>query len=537
MLYPVLRDLASVRHIRVATIALALTVMLLVAATSANAANLGSLSSDDKTFTFTANANAVNTVKVSYVAFALIVEDTATGGTVTAGGGCNQVTSKKITCPTTKLQEINMDMGNLADKLTMGSTALIPPHVTTTVENVGAVTGGDGPMVIYANDQTGSGSILGGPGYDNIYMTDITRNIDSGAKDDQITIKNTITTPSNQEASYWVIGGAGADMIDASESTASFWYYASEGTDVVLGSKSADEFQFGHDRDLVFGNGGDDRFYSMYAGDPAESDRSEIWGGPGNDVFTDMSPDVNEVTHFEGGPGIDRVTYMTGQEEQYRPDVMITFDDLADDGAISWGEGPSEGDHYHLSVENIGNYGELPDNNQMAGDDQLNGSAKDNMIFGHYGNDLIDGGDGDDYLDGGSDDDTITGGEGLDSGFGSTGNDTFVASGDGDTYEGGLGDDAISYESAGDGVIIDLIDSGGSDSTLNIENATGSAYADQFIGNDDPNVVDGGSGDDTFSLVGGGADTVTCGDGFDTVTVDSSDSFTDEEFCEAINVE
>lgn len=550
--------ISTVRTIKLAFASI-LAALLLCAAigTTAASANTGSLSADKSTFTFTASANKVNTIKVTYTAFALVVEDTVSSGTVGAGSGCTQVNYRKISCPTTTIIAINMDMGDLVDKLTMGSTALIPPHVTTTVENVGAVTGGAGPMTIYATD-AGGGSVVGGTSYDNIYVTDVAKNINGGAKDDQITIVNSIVTPPTAEFSYSVDGGDGADLIDASNSTASLEYLGSEGTDVVLGSKSADEFQFGFDRDLVFGNGGDDRFYDIYQGDPNESARSEIWGGPGDDTFNDRFPKKHEVTHFEGGPGNDRVTYATTcPDPDWCPDVKITFDDLADDGAMPFGGG-TEGDHFHLSVENIGNYGALPSMNQMGGDDQLFGSPKPNTIFGHGGNDLIEGGDGDDTLDGGNGDDVIDSGGGSDAVNGGAGSDTidnaqdgygtdtvsggldydtFLASGSGDTYDGGSETDTISYESHGSGVNVDLTGSSGSDTTTLIENVIGSEFADTIIGNEDPNDVYGGDGDDTFSLAEGGIDRVTCGGGVDSVVVDIDDEIVDPEDCESVDIQ
>lgn len=533
-------------HAAVALFATAVILLLSFASTS-SAANVGSMSADRTKFTFLDNSGATNTIKVTYSAFTLFVEETATG-TVTASTGCTQVNSKKISCPTTTLLDIDMDMGALVDKLTMGTTALIPPHVTTTVKNVGAVTGGDGPMTIYATDG-GTGNVVGGSSYDNIYVTDVAKTILGGAKDDQITIKNSIVTPPNIETSYSVDGGTGADMIDASDSTASLMYFSSQGTDVVLGSQSADEFQFGHDRDLIFGNDGDDRFYGQYAGDQAEADLSEIWGGNGNDVFTDMAPQTAEVTHFEGGPGSDKVVYFTGSGETERPNVKITFDDLADDGAILFGD-ESEGDHFHLSVEDIGNHAQLNDANQMGGNDQLFGSDKPNRIFGHNGYDYIEGGAGDDYLDGGSHDDIVDGGAGddtisnvsdtidnFDTSAGGEGDDLFIAVGDGDSIDGGTGLNEVSYAQTTEvDKVIDLATGSGSDTLVSIQNATGSTGADDFLGSDEPNVFDGIGGDDEFAVAGGGVDRITCGAGADSVIADANDVIVDPAECEVVDI-
>lgn len=105
----------------------------------------------------------------------------------------------------------------------------------------------------------------------------------------------------------------------------------------------------------------------------------------------------------------------------------------------------------------------------LGGDDQLDGGEGDDTLSGGDGDDSLLGGAGDDTLDGGADDDRLAGGDGDDTLTGGEGNDELVA-GAGDTAEAGEGDDLI------------------------------------IVSTDDaaPSLIDGGAGNDTVKLIGGG---------------------------------
>jgi Ca2+-binding RTX toxin-like protein len=70
-----------------------------------------------------------------------------------------------------------------------------------------------------------------------------------------------------------------------------------------------------------------------------------------------------------------------------------------------------------------------------------------------------------------------------------------------DTLDGGAGVDSASYGFAPSGVVVDLAagtgTGNGSDTLIGIENLEGSFFADTVIGDLGPNVISGGSGDDT----------------------------------------
>ncbi len=113
---------------------------------------------------------------------------------------------------------------------------------------------------------------------------------------------------------------------------------------------------------------------------------------------------------------------------------------------------------------------------------------------------------------------------------GDTGANVLEGGGGADILDGGAGTDTASYAGSSAGVTVDLgagTASGGDaqgDVLSNIENLTGSAYADTLTGDTGANVLDGGAGDDTLyggagddSLRGGlGDDTAWGGDGADT---------------------
>lgn len=119
--------------------------------------------------------------------------------------------------------------------------------------------------------------------------------------------------------------------------------------------------------------------------------------------------------------------------------------------------------------------------------------------------DSITGNDKDNYLDGKSGNDTLIGGIGA------------------DTLQGGIGIDTASYVFASAGISVNLTTGKGTlgeangDVLLNIENVTGSAFADNITGNNLANTLDGGAGADILSG-GGGNDSLLGGDSNDNLT-------------------
>ena len=114
-----------------------------------------------------------------------------------------------------------------------------------------------------------------------------------------------------------------------------------------------------------------------------------------------------------------------------------------------------------------------------SGDDTLVGSTGNDNIGGLEGNDLLIGLAGNDVLVGDAGDDTFFGGSGNDALFGGSGKDTA-------DYEGSLA-----------AVTVRLVDGNGyggdaqGDALFEIENVTGSRYADTIAGDGFGNFLDG----------------------------------------------
>jgi Ca2+-binding RTX toxin-like protein len=125
-------------------------------------------------------------------------------------------------------------------------------------------------------------------------------------------------------------------------------------------------------------------------------------------------------------------------------------------------------------------------------------------------------------------DDTLTGTSGNNVLLGGGGNDTLSGGGGNDTLDGGAGSDTATYDSAAQWVAVNLAlttaqntHGAGTDTLLNIENVTGSAYNDTLLGNTGANTLFGGAGNDL--LAGGlGNDTLTGGAGQDTFAFNST---------------
>ncbi|WP_243368931.1 M10 family metallopeptidase C-terminal domain-containing protein [Microvirga solisilvae] len=134
-----------------------------------------------------------------------------------------------------------------------------------------------------------------------------------------------------------------------------------------------------------------------------------------------------------------------------------------------------------------------------AGNDTLDGGEGNDYLYGGAGNDVLRGGTGidslrgdagDDYLDGGVGNDYLDGGLGNDTLIGGAGNDNLSDTGGNDILQGGEGNDSI-----GGGIGVDTLIGGDGDDYLFIE--AGSTYYS-------PDVLIGGSGFDTFYVVGKG---------------------------------
>ena len=275
-------------------------------------------------------------------------------------------------------------------------------------------------------------------------------------------------------------------------------------------------------------------------------------GGAGDDVLAGGAG----ADSLAGGAGTDAADYGASS-------AGVTVSLAA--GTASGGD--AQGDSY-TSIEGI---------TGSAHADTLTGDAAANTLAGGADDDALAGGGGDDILVGGTGADTLDGGDGVDSAdysgstagvtvslaaatgsggdaagdglsgienvvgsayadkltgdaaantlAGGDGDDTLVGGGGADTLDGGTGTDDAEYKGSTSGVTVSLaagIASGGDaqgDILTDIENLTGSDFADQLTGDSGANVLTGGLGADTLS--GGAGDDVyvyAYGDGSDTIS-------------------
>jgi Ca2+-binding RTX toxin-like protein len=244
--------------------------------------------------------------------------------------------------------------------------------------------------------------------------------------------------------------------------------------DLIAGTEFEDEIQGRDGNDNIDGRGGSDTIVGG-AGDDhivAGSGNDIVYAGLGNDVVFGGSG--NDIVF--GGDGDDRL-----------------FGELGDDVI----------------------HGEAGDDVAMggSGSDQLFGGAGRDVLYGDEGRDYLAGGDGNDQLFGGNDSDVLADGPGSDVVNGGAGDDVVLASFDldKDTFEGGLGNDTLSYAEATEAVVVNF--ALGSAGGLQI----GTDVISGFEG------VIGGIGDDVLTageqalviMAGGGADIVSGGVGND----------------------
>jgi Ca2+-binding RTX toxin-like protein len=275
-----------------------------------------------------------------------------------------------------------------------------------------------------------------------------------------------------------------------------------EDVEDIIGSPG-DDLLFGNDPDPLYGQGPRVEPQGM----------NTLSGGGGDDLLDGgLGADV-----YEGGEGFDAVSYETRTE-----DVQASVDGAANDGsALDVNPKSNDSDQIEPDVEDlIGG----------AGDDTLRGSNASNVLLGGHGADFINGGGGADQLSGDEGPDRLEGGAGDDRLDGGADDDSLEGWDGHDTFSGGTGTDAGDYSEAKQPIHVNLsltvpqlTVGAGTDTLVSVEDLRGSPQGDNLTGNDDPNRIDSGAGDDHIVVRGGGADAVTCGAGIDLADTDTSD--------------
>jgi Ca2+-binding RTX toxin-like protein len=403
-----------------------------------------------------------------------------------------------------------------------GNDMLVGGNGIDTVSYAGATQG----VVVVLGAGTGSSTANGNDTYsgiENAIGTDYSDGLNGDAGNNLLVGGGGDDNLSGHEGNDTLVGGTGNDnfWIDASGDVVT--EAAGEGTDTVLSSLGSTTLGVNLENlELLASNA----------------------NGTGNTLDNVIVASAGDNV-IDGRTGIDTASYRNAGGA-----VTVT---LASVAAQATG---GSGTDTLLNIENL---------QGSAYADSLHGSSGANVLDGGggYGDDSLDGGAGADTLIGGSGNDTYTidstsdviveaAGAGTDlvqswlasttlganvenlrmlaTGANGTGNtlDNVIYAGIGDNVLNGLtGTDTVSYRYANAGVTVSLATiaaqatvGSGTDTLLNFENLTGSAYADRLTGGSAANILDGGAGNDTLS--GGlGNDTLYGGAGDDTIYVDS----------------
>jgi Ca2+-binding RTX toxin-like protein len=364
-------------------------------------------------------------------------------------------------------------------------------------------------------------------------------------------------------------GGSGSDTLDftGTASAVEVDLGAQQATGIgtmtsienVIGGSAGDILTGGIEDNKFTGGGGNDT----------------ITGGGGNDtavytttlLFTDVVFTPGEGWSVNGGVagGNDNLEDIAFVEHSGGRYVLIdkpagTFGFANEDDAVAAGAGTRPGDTFVYAevppsieitlvtdedLEFTIPYNDVPTEVHITGSGtaHVTTGSGDDFIATGSGNDTIHTGGGNDVVQAGGGDDGIVGGEG----------------GGDDIYDGGPGINTVSYPSATHSVLIDLNlqdrfpqstlggttigallggvqpvpydphlpvgyaegEDIGTDVLINIQNATGGQGNDIIIGNDQANVLDGGTGGNDTINAGGGDDiinyTVSVGGGVDII--------------------
>ena len=239
----------------------------------------------------------------------------------------------------------------------------------------------------------------------------------------------------------------------------------------------------GAGNDKLEGYGGNDTLDGGDGNDEVNGSAGNdtVRGGNGDDVVNGDDYKSPGADVIDGGPGNDQVDEWSIPDAPTHPQPTVTLDGAANDGR------PGEGDNV-IGVEKLSFYvnATFTGTDGPEGVSVLNVSEGASSLSGLGGNDVLKGADSPDTIDGGAGDDDLNGGNGNDTITGGPGKDTIVG-----------------------------------DAT-----ATGCSVVGYFGSCKTP------WGNDTINAQDGEVDSVDCGPGQDTATVDANDVVTN---CETVN--
>lgn len=389
--------------------------------------------------------------------------------------------------------------------------------------------GGDDLFVFDGDTDTGTDSIDGGNGVDQIGYFNTASNV-------TIDLSNIYSTQS-------VTSTSNLNLMDYIEDVTT-----GSGDDTVYGNNLANYITTNGGQDIVYGYGGAD---TIFGGNGADS----LYGGDGADTLVGEGG----ADYLSGGDGTDALYGGDGADELDGGDGA---DYLTGGIGNDWMYGGAGADSLYGEDGNDHLYGEGGDDFIVggAGNDVITPDGGDDTVYGGEGDDILHCGPGNDYVNGEAGDDIFNNIQGLDTLVGGDGNDTFTMNGEmGTTTEfteifGGTGsnlyefmagatgwvmitttsgEDYLDFSGYGTGVTIDLSSTEdqevapGLKIRLNgdIKGITGTSFNDTITGNGADNTILGIDGDDTLNG-GAGADILDGGDGTDSTTgTDAEDTY------------
>ncbi|MBV5277646.1 MAG: hypothetical protein J0647_01100, partial [Campylobacteraceae bacterium] len=412
-------------------------------------------------------------------------------------------------------------------------------------QNGDTITGSSVTNIIHGNSgndllngDTGADTIYGDAGADTIIGTIDNANdsYDGGSEIDTIdyttviqnltlatgtTVSDTVNSIGTDSISNIEIfkSGSGADQLTAGSSAMTIYGY--DGADTITGGSGDDVIYGGNGwnatstttdnaSNKLVGGSGDDK---LYAGDSGDT----LIGGSGDD-------------RMYGGAGADLADYSTAGALTA---TLATNTVIGADGALLElvsGDGADYVDIYSIETLQSGGGADL-----IYGANDVSAVMK--TIKTGANNDQIYGGSIAETLYGEAGNDTIKGGGGIDTIYAGVGNDLIYGALDGDIVHGD--DGLVNSPSTSDtldfsdilsqslrinmttGIVVDINNTLNSSTFHAIENITGGFTDDQITGDDNANILKGGSGNDTI-FVSKGADTIDGGIGIDTMDFSSS---------------
>jgi Ca2+-binding RTX toxin-like protein len=264
-----------------------------------------------------------------------------------------------------------------------------------------------------------------------------------------------------------IVGGAGADTIDASLSAVKHVLMGMGGNDTLTSAGLVDFLYGGAGNDTLIAGAGADFLYGGAGNDVLRggTENDTINGGGVNCVAavsagsatTPVVPYVNKNTCTSAvataptNPGVDTLDY-SDRTDPVTVDLTVANLTCSVGRVIGVG---AECDS--IATFGTGAAAAASVRNIRGGDgaDSLTGDAQDNMIWGGAGNDTITGGGGNDTLYGEADVDTINGGDGNDYLCGGAGTANILNGDAGlDTVDASIGTNDVVDCGAGDGDIL-----------------------------------------------------------------------------------